>query len=79
MIAYVGMALTHPLALKGVTHVIIVVCYHPHLVSMLFATSIPTSFNILLKMFYSCMYVHYPEATVAVRSWGGEIHMRAIQ
>ena len=53
LVAYVGMALTDPLALKGVTHVI-VVCYHPHLVSMLFATSIPTSFNILLKMFYSC-------------------------
>ena len=44
--------------LKGATHVIIVACYHPlpfpacmlHFVSMLFGTSIPTSFNILLKM-----------------------------
>ena len=45
----------------GVTHVMIVACYHPlplsacmlnfDLVSILSGTSIPTSFNILLKMF----------------------------
>ena len=45
----------------GVTHVMIVACYHPlplsacmlnfDLVSILSGTSIPTSFNILVKMF----------------------------
>ena len=47
--------------LYGVTHVMIVACYHLlplsacmlnfDLVSILFSTSIPTSFNILVKMF----------------------------
>ena len=42
----------------------IVACYHPlplsacmlnfDLVSILFGTSIPTSFNILVKMFFTC-------------------------
>ena len=31
--------------------------YKLHLVSMLFSTSIPTSFNILLKCFYILLYV----------------------
>ena len=44
-------------------HVMIVACYHPlplsacmlhfDLVSIFFGTSIPTSFNILVKMFYT--------------------------
>ena len=48
-------------------HVMIIACYHPlplptcmlhfDLVSMLFGTSIPTSFNILVKMFYTCFTV----------------------
>ena len=51
--------------LKGVTHVMIVACYHPlplsacmvyfDLVSILFGTSIPTSFSILVKMFLHFM------------------------
>ena len=51
----------HMSLLYGVTHVMIVACYHPlplsacmlnfDLVSILFSTSIPTSFNILVKMF----------------------------
>ena len=47
-----------PMLGYGVTHVMIVACYHPlhamlnfDLVSILFGTSIPTSFNILVKMF----------------------------
>ena len=54
--------------LKGVTHVMIVACYHPlplsacmvyfDLVSILFGTSIPTSFNILVKMFLHLYYMH---------------------
>ena len=37
----------------GVTHVMIIACrgLHFDLVSLLFGTSIPTSFNILVKMF----------------------------
>ena len=53
----------HLKILKGaiIKHVVIVACYHPlplpvfmlhfDLVSMPFGTSIPTSFNILMKMF----------------------------
>ena len=51
------------------THVMIVTCYHPlplsacmlhfDLVSILFGTSIPTSFNILVKMFYTCFTGFY--------------------
>ena len=54
-------------AAKGVTHVMIVACYHPlplsacmlhfDLVSILFGTSIPTSFNILVKMFLYFKYL----------------------
>ena len=56
--------------LKGVTHVMIIACYHPlplsacmvyfDLVSILFGTSIPTSFIILVKMFlhFICSYSH---------------------
>ena len=53
----------HLYILKGVTYVMIGACYHPlplsacmlhfDLVSILFGTSIPTSFNILVKMFYT--------------------------
>ena len=59
------------LHLKGVNklmHVMIVACYHPlplsacmlhfDLVSILFGTSIPTSFNILVKMFLH-LYIYY--------------------
>ena len=51
----------------GVTHVMIVACYHPlplsacmlhfDLVSILFGTSIPTSFNILVKTFLHFIYI----------------------
>ena len=57
--------------LKEVTHLMIVACYHPlplsacmvyfDLVSILFATSIPTSFDILVKMFlhfYIYIYIY---------------------
>ena len=50
----------------GVTHVIIVACPHPlscciytALVSLLFGTVIPTSFNILMEMFLLPLYVVY--------------------
>ena len=57
----------------GVTHVMIVACYHPlplsacmlnfDLVSILSGTSIPTSFNILMKMFlHLYIYIYIRES-----------------
>ena len=64
------------LHLKGVTHVMIVACYHPlplsacmlhfDLVSILFDTSIPTSFNILVKMFLHLYYKNLEKVHVII-------------
>ena len=55
----------------GVTHVIIVACPHPlscciytALVSLLFGTVIPTSFNILMEMFLLPLYIIECQITI---------------
>ena len=64
---------------KRVTHVMIVACYHPlplsacmlhfDLVSILFGTSIPTFFNILVKMFLHLLLQHNPSPDHVMITW----------
>ena len=59
--ALIACVAAYILSFGYVTHVIIVVCLHPPrcciytaLVSLLFGTVIPTSFNTLMEMFFTC-------------------------